>query len=232
MGFANPSAAFLLAVLAAAPALARPDLTGVWMLDGRAAEGELVLTGEGRRRMAAYDLLEDDPSLQCVPASVSRVWANPNVRIAFEQAGDSVRISYEFFDLRRDIPLGDASAMRDTPSTANVSGERFPTMGTSVARYEGERLVIETERYAPGYVRTSRGVPQSESSKTTEELWREGDALRLRLTYVDPTLFEKPFVLDHTFVNTGDTKVPLYECTDPDYDWFEQLNAPGRGNPQ
>ena len=54
---------------------------------------------------AAYDLLEDDPSLYCEPASTARVWANPNVRIAFDQSDDRVLISYEFYDLRRDIPL-------------------------------------------------------------------------------------------------------------------------------
>ena len=55
------------------------------MLQGRAAERELALTDEGTRIQAAYDLLEDDPSLKCVPASISRVWANPNVRIGIEQ---------------------------------------------------------------------------------------------------------------------------------------------------
>ncbi len=202
-----------------------PDLSGIWMLQGRAVERELALTDEGKRIQAAYDLLEDDPSLKCVPASISRVWANPNVRIGIEQTADRVLISYEFYDLRRDIPLGNASVMSDTPSTRNVDGQYFQEMGSSYARYEGDRLIIETRNHAPGYIRTSRGVPQSEHSVSTEEIWIDGEKLKMTLTYVDETLFEVPFILDHTFVTTADTAVPLYECTDADYDWFEKLNA-------
>lgn len=211
---------------------AEPEFAGIWMLQGRAAERELVLTDEGKRIQAAYDLLEDDPSLKCVPASISRVWANPNVRIGIEQSAERVLISYEFYDLRRDIPLGDASVMTGMPSTRNVDGQYFQEMGSSYARYEGDRLVIDTRNHAPGYIRTSRGVPQSGHTVAREELWLDGDNLKMTLTYVDETLFEIPFILDHTFVRTQDHEVPLYECTDADYDWFEKLNAPQQGESQ
>ena len=213
------------AFLICSAASAEPDLSGIWMLQGRSAERELVLTDEGKRIQAAYDLLEDDPSLRCVPASISRVWANPNVRIGIEQLAERVLISYEFFDLRRDVPLGDVSVMSDTPSTRNLDGQYFKEMGSSYAHYEGDRLIIETRNHAPGYIRTSRGVPQSEHTVTTEEIWIDDEQLNMRLTYVDETLFEIPFILDHTFARTADTEVPLYECTDADYDWFEKLNA-------
>ena len=208
------------------PAIADPDLSGIWMLQGRANAGESVLTEKGMEIMAAYDLLEDDPSLKCVPASISRVWANPNVRIGIEQPIGRVLISYEFYDLRRDIPLGDASAMPVRPSTRNISGQYFREMGSSYGQYADDRLFISTANHAPGYIRTSRGIPQSEHSVATEELWLEGETLRMTLTYVDETLFKVPFVLDHTFVKLDEMSVPLYECTDADYDWFERLNAP------
>jgi hypothetical protein len=207
-------------------AMAQPDLSGIWMLFGRAVEGELLMTPRALEIQAQYDLLSDDPSLYCVPASTSRVWANPNVRIAFDQADDQVLISYEFYDLRRTVPLGDESVMSSEPSTVNVSGTAFPEMGSSFGRYEGDRLIIETKRHAPGYIRTSRGVPQSENTTAIEELWIEGEDLRLRQTYTDATLFRKPFVVDYRFRRTGETDMPLYECTDADYEWFEQLNAP------
>ena len=224
---------FISLVLAAAlctNAMARPDLSGIWMLFGRAVEGELLMTPRALEIQAEYDLLSDDPSLYCVPASTSRVWANPNVRIAFDQGDDRVLISYEFYDLRRTVPLGDESVMPVEPSTVNISGTAFAEMGSSFGRYEGDRLIIETKRHAPGYIRTSRGVPQSENTTSTEELWIEGDELRLRQTYRDATLFEKPFVVDYRFRRTGETDMPLYECTDADYDWFEQLNAPQEAN--
>jgi hypothetical protein len=214
------------AVLLLAPvARAEPDLSGIWMLRGLAQERELVMTEQALALQADYDLLEDDPSLFCEPASSSRVWANPNVRIAFDQQDDHVLISYEFYDLRRMIPLADSNPSTE-PSTRNVNGTPFRKMGISHGRYEGDRLIIETDRHEAGYIRTSRGVPQSDNTRTVEVLWVDNDVLHLEQTYIDETLFEKPFVIDYEFIRLDETEMPLYECTDADYDWFEKLNAP------
>jgi len=211
---------------------AAPDLSGIWMLSGRADEGELIMTEEALRIQSDYDLLVDDPSLYCVPASTSRVWANPNVRIAFDQSDERVVISYEFYDLRRDIPLGDESLIPDGPSTKNVDGTYFQEMGSSFGRYESERLIIESKNHSAGYIRTSRGVPQSPNTVTVEELWIEGDTLYLEQTYIDEKLFEVPFVVTYRFKRVEGSEIPLYECTDANYDWFNQLNAPTQGEPQ
>lgn len=205
-------------------ALAQLDLSGIWMLDGPSRERELVLTELGQQIQGEYDLLVDDPSLYCVPASSSRVWANPNVRISFDQLADRVLINYEFYDLRRNIPLGDESVMSEQPSTRNVNGSYFQEMGSSFAHYDGDRLIIESRNHAPGYIRTSRGVPQGENTVTIEELWIEDGVLHLLHTHYDDTLYEVPFVLDYRFTRIEGDELPLYECTDADYDWFYELN--------
>lgn len=220
---------FAASMLLSSTVFAAPDLSGIWMLSGRPNEGELKMTDEALRIQGEYDLLVDDPSLYCVPASASRVWANPNVRIAFEQTDERVLISYEFYDLRREIPLGDESVMRDTPSTKNVDGTYFQEMGSSFARYEGERLIIESRNHSAGYIRTSRGVPQSGNTVAIEELWIDGDTLYLEQTYIDETLFSVPFVVTYPFKRIEGSEIPLYECTDANYDWFNELNAPQEG---
>ena len=220
------SAAFLWVLFASIPASAQPELSGIWVLEGRAGERELVLTREGERIKADYDLLNDDPSLNCVPASLSRIWANPNSRIEIIQTSDRVLINYELFDLRREIPLGDDSVMPEMPSTKNISGQYFQEMGSSFGRYDADKFIVETRNHSPGYIRTSRGIPQSEQSVATEEFWRDGDILRLQLTYVDETLFHVPFVLDHAFRKVENEELLTYNCTGADYDWFEKLNAP------
>ena len=211
------------------PLYAAPDLSGIWMLSGRASEGELIMTEEALRIQSEYDLLVDDPSLYCVPASASRVWANPNVRIAFDQTDERILISYEFYDLRREIPLGNESVMSDMPSTKNVNGTYFQEMGSSYARYEDDRLIIESKNHSPGYIRTSRGVPQSTHTVTVEELWIDEETLHLVQSYIDDTLFEKPFVVEYFYQRIDETEFPLYECTDANYDWFNELNAPIEG---
>ncbi|MGI9203736.1 MAG: hypothetical protein ACR2Q3_06980 [Woeseiaceae bacterium] len=218
-----------MALLLSLTAHAEPDLSGIWMLAGRVTESEVQLTDEALRIQANYDLLSDDPSLYCEPASTSRVWANPNVRIAFDQSTDRILISYEFYDLRRDIPLGVPADISGYPSTRNVDGTHFSKMGSSVAWYEDNHLLIETRNHSRGYIRTSRGIPQSENSVTTERLWIENGDLRLTLTYVDDLLFDAPFVLEHRFEKLESSELPLYNCTDADYDWFEKLNAPATG---
>ncbi len=200
-------------------------MSGVWVLEGRAVDRELVMTEVAREIQAEYDLLNDDPSLECEPASLARVWANPNSRFKIDQMTAQVLIPYELFDLRRSIPIGDASALTDRPSTRNLDGQYFQKMGSSFAWYEGDRLFIETHKHSPGYLRTSSGIPQSENTIATEEFWLEGNTLHLKLTYVDDTLFETPFIIGHTFNKVEGSEISLYDCDGADYDWFEKLNA-------
>ena len=220
-------ALFLAATLFSSSSLAAaPDLSGIWTLNGPGTESEILLTEEGLRLQSEYDLLVDDPSLFCVPASASRIWANPGARILIQQSEEAVLISYELFDLRRDIPIGDESVMSNMPSTKNITGTYFQEMGSSFARYVDERLIIESRNHSLGYIRTSRGIPQSRNTVTTEVLRIEGDTLHLTHTYFDDTLYENPIVMDYFFRRADESEITLYECREANYDWFNELNAP------
>jgi len=217
---------FSAALLTSSSLAGTPNLSGIWTLNGPGTESEILLTEEGLRLQSEYDLLVDDPSLFCVPASTSRIWANPGARILIQQSEEAVLISYELFDLRRDIPIGDESAMTDMPSTKNVDGTYFQEMGSSFARYVDERLIIESRNHSLGYIRTSRGIPQSTNTITIEVLRVEGDTLNLTHTYFDDTLYEDPIVMEYFFRRTDESEITLYECTEANYDWFNELNAP------
>ncbi len=217
---------FATGLLTSSSLAAAPDLSGIWTLNGPGTESEILLTEEGLRIQSEYDLLVDDPSLFCVPASASRIWANPGARILIQQSEEAVLISYELFDLRRDIPIGDESVMSNMPSTKNITGTYFQEMGSSFARYVDERLIIESRNHSLGYIRTSRGIPQSRNTVTNEVLRIEGDTLHLTHTYFDDTLYENPIVMDYFFRRTDESEITLYECTEANYDWFNELNAP------
>ena len=143
-----------------------------------------------------------------------------------QQSEEAVLISYELFDLRRDIPIGDESVMSNMPSTKNITGTYFQEMGSSFARYVDERLIIESRNHSLGYIRTSRGIPQSRNTVTTEVLRIEGDTLHLTHTYFDDTLYENPIVMDYFFRRADESEITLYECREANYDWFNELNAP------
>ncbi len=199
-------------------------LNGVWLLNLPDSESEIVFTEEGDRIRGEYDLLSDDPSLHCTPASTARIWANPNSRIKIEQLEDEVRISYELFDLRRVIPFSDGTAIDSAPSTKNIEGKPFPEMGSSVAYHEGDSLILESRHHAPGYIRTSRGIPQGAETIAYEELRVEDGVLYITHTYIDETLYKKPLVLNYNFRRLDADDVDIYNCTDADYDWFLELN--------
>jgi hypothetical protein len=206
-------------------AIAQANISGTWMLNGPGTESEILLREEGQRLQSDYDLFADDPSLYCTPASSSRIWANPGAPIKIEQTGTSILISYELFDLRREIPLGDESALTDQPSTQNLGGTFFPEMGSSFASYEGNRLIIESRNHAYGYIRTSRGIPQVPGTVAIEVLEVEGDTLHITHTYIDESIFEKPLVLEYFFRRADETELNVYDCTEANYNWFDELNA-------
>lgn len=215
-------------LLAIAPLVAEAEgvagLDGVWMLNLPDSESEIVFTEEGERVSSEYDLLSDDPSLYCTPASVARIWGNPNSRIRIEQLATEIRINYELFDLRRTIPLGDSSVLSDSPSTHNLEGTEFPEMGSSIAHYEGDALIIESHNHVPGYIRTSRGIPQGTATIAYEELRVDNDTLYITHTYIDEELYKKPLVLNYNFSRLDAEDVDIYNCTDANYDWFLELN--------
>lgn len=206
-------------------ATAQTGLSGTWILNGPGTESEILLTEKGKRIQEEYDLLADDPSLYCTPASSSRVWANPNAPIRIEQSDEKILVSYELFDLRREIPLGGEAMLSSQPSTKSLDGNYFPEMGSSFAYYDQGRLIIESRNHAAGYIRTSRGVPQSTTTIAIEELQLDGERLHITHTYIDEEIFEEPLVLEYFFTRADDTELAIYDCTDANYDWFDELNA-------
>jgi hypothetical protein len=212
-------------MLAESPSvLSQPDLSGIWEAAGRNQEGELSLTDHALEIQSEYDLLNDDPSLQCVPASLGRVITTPNVRFQILLSEIGVQFNYRMFDLRRKVAwLG--SSDEELEFTTNISGDSFAVMGKSRAFWTDDELVVITEDLAAGYVRTSTGVPQAETTTSIERYWLDemGD-LRIELTYFDDSLFEMPFTTRYRFVRSDSQELGLYECTDPSYEWFEKLN--------
>ena len=207
--------------------VAQPDLEGVWMLDGffgSASDSfgagytytEAHYTAEGQRRHDAFDILTDDPSLECVPSGISRIWDNPGSPIQFQQFHDRVEINYEMFDLRRTIELGQQGhGLQHEPSTVNINGQAMPTMGHSIGWYEDDAFVVETLAFAPGFLTTIRRyVPQSAALRSTERFYRDGDRLALQITYVDPIVLAEPVEIEYRF-RRSNYDVVEYGC-DPE----------------
>ena len=134
------------------------DLKGTWIIDSTFENGgysEVMYTPEGKIRAGSYSFLTDDPSLQCIPSGLGRIWGSPGSPIEIQQLESTVLIHYEMFDLRRTVWLNQHGHSVDAvPSVINLKDQAMPTMGNSIGWYEDDTLVIETLAYSRGYVTT------------------------------------------------------------------------------
>ena len=104
--------------------------------------------------------------MQRIPASFTRVMHTPSPPIEVRQRPNEVLINYEFMDVHRIVPIAPGMA----PAKAPVTVSKHPHLGRSVARYEGDVLVIETAGQRAGILDTlgAPGLVQSDHMRTEE----------------------------------------------------------------
>ncbi len=126
----------------------------------------------------------NDPTYQCLPPGVPRIYAHP---AAFEivQSAERVMIVYEFHQWFRIIY---------TDGRSHRTGRPESWMGESVGRWEGDTLVVESVNFNDRTWIDRRGVPHSDRLHVTERFSRNGDGqLILEITVKDPVAFTEPW---------------------------------------
>jgi hypothetical protein len=188
----------------------RAQLDGVWILAGSATI-ELTLTPAGETARARYDYLRDDPAMQCIPASFTRVMHTPSPPIEVRQHAKEVHINYEFMDVRRRVPIAPGMPPAKAPPTV----PKHPHLGRSVARYEGDVLVIETVGQRAGILDTlgAPGLVQSNQMRTEERFIPDGDRMRIVVTHYDPLYYAKPLVVTYQYQRLPGGEILPWECT-------------------
>jgi hypothetical protein len=222
------NASLVLALLIAQSAVAqgsgtRRDLDGVWILL-RAEIGPLQLTPAAEKLRKAYDFQRDDPDFKCIPASFTRVMHTPSPPIEVRQRQDHVEVNYEFMDVRRRVPLEKGL----TPEKAPYAASRYPHLGRSAGRYEGEVLVVDTAGQRAGVLDTL-GVPglyQSDRMRTSERFIPAGDRMQIVVTHVDPVYFVEPLVVTFNYLRLPGGRIEEWGCR-PEEATFEQF-IPGK----
>ena len=191
-----------------------PDLSANWIREGTIEFGEWVFTEAGQRVFDDYDFARDDPAYDCIGASWTRIWLNPNVLVRITQAEDHVRLQYEWMDIDRIVPL--TGPNDPDPERSRIDG--MPALGRSTAWYDDDTLVIDTVDFAPGYVSTMAewaGTPQSRRMHTVERISRDGDVLTIETTHMDPAYYREPLVVTIPYA-LSDFELLDYGCTPED----------------
>ena len=184
------------------------DLTGVWqgpytadLTKGTTA----VLTPWGEQRFAAFDG-KTDP---CLPVGVTRQ-ANAPDPIEIVQTPQRLVIMYESWHEFRTIPTDG----RDHPKNVD------PTwMGNSVAKWDGDTLVIDTIAMNDKTSLDTVGHPHSDQIHLTEKLRRTGaTTMSYELTIDDPKAYTAPWKQSRVFRLQPKLELMEYVCLENEKD--------------
>ena len=88
-------------------------------------------------------------------------------------------------------------------------------LGHSIARLDGDTLVIETANFAADRWGTQTGVDSSDQKHLVERLTLEPDglAINIEMTVTDPVYLAAPVVIDRRYVKVPDRELIEVECT-------------------
>ena len=162
----------------------------------------------GKEALANWDI-KNDPQVFCDPPGLVRQTGYTPYGLIIKQYHDLVTIEYEEYGGKRAIFFDD-----ELPS----SGVRSH-LGDSVARYEGDTLVIETVNLLPN-ASGHRGNPFSAKATVKEVYSRSnnpdfGTVLKIVTTVTDPEYLAEPWTVIRETVYDETYKFLENECVPP-----------------
>jgi hypothetical protein len=181
-------------------------------LPGEPNRRAAVLSDAGRRALEAYDPVTDDPSLQCKPISIARLWGHGSP-MEIRADGNVVLIHHEFMDARRTVHLDQSEHPQNLTHSA---------LGHSIGRYEGSTLVIDTVGYEAGVLYQFPGLPHSNQLHTVERLTPSDDDQVIEISWLaDDSEYFTDIVTGSLRRGVTTDPVGAYNCVHPD--------SPGEG---
>lgn len=180
--------ALLAALAAPCLASAQSEASGifrVWTPRAGPPVEVLPLTAGAREAVLAYDALEDDPALRCIPPGMPAM-LDTSHPIEFVDDGDRILMRFEAWDGLRTIHMNP----RNRPAVQDPSPN-----GVSFGRWSGETLEIFTLYIDYPYF-DAFGTPQSAAVTVFERYTPSADEPRLdwEVTVTDPATFTAPVV--------------------------------------
>lgn len=207
----------------------RPDLSGVWQGGGVSLYGEPGLSTKKfpppvnpppKREPIPYQTWAetksktftsaDDPTLKCLLPGVPRITSMPMPFEIIEKPKEVV-IAYESFHAFRIIPINDKLEHPD---------DLVPTwMGDSVARWEGNTLVVDVTGFNDKTWLSGTGSFHSDQLHVVERFTlNSDDTITYAATVTDPKVLSKPWVTGALLRRPPNTRVEEYECIENNQD--------------
>lgn len=200
----------------------RPNLTGAWDRIRAAPyggqpeklDGVPPFNAAGEAAQAAYNTA-DDPQIFCEPPGAVRQAGFTPHPVRITQNDDHVVLEYEEYGGRRVVYLGDRPAAPGKKSH----------LGDSVARYEGDTLIIETRNLLSNPSQPW-GYMMSDQASTVEIYRRADDpkfgaVLATKMIVTDPVFLAGPWELNRMRAFSAGYEFIENDCKPP----LRQRNA-------
>ncbi len=171
---------------------------GLWRRD-------YPLTDAAKQGRASFNPLTDSVAPGCRPKGMPTIMEQP-YPLEFVKKGDTILLRLEEYDTVRTIVMTPDAKFAALPKTL---------LGRSRGRWEGETLLVTTDRIDWAYIDPS-GIPQGGSSSIVERFTPTPDGTRLSytMTITDPATFTAPLELKRSWVwRPGETVKP-YNCVE------------------
>lgn len=164
------------------------------------------LTDQGKAASAGYDLLYDDPALECSGASIMRAAVEPNGISEISQQGEVVYIKHQYMDVMRTIHMN----LNEHPSEIEPS-----MVGHSIGSFDDDALVIDTIGFEAGVLFPHPGILHSDKMRVRERFELSEDGTQLIRSYeaIDPAYFSKP-IPGRIIWNRSNRALQSFDCTE------------------
>ena len=213
-----------------------PDFTGVWEVAGEgrnrgvAPQAGPSLTPEyaAKRDALRASAREDNETANCLPAGMPAIMGQP-YPMEFLITPGKVTIVIEAYTQVRHI-YTDGRTLPEDPD--------LKFHGTSVGRWEGDTLVVDTVGFSP-LTQLDRGVSHSEKMRIAERFrLTDPDTMNIETTITDSEALTTPYTTNRTLKRHRNWTIAEYICEENNRNFVDQsgkagviLNNPG-GYPQ
>jgi hypothetical protein len=190
----------------------RPNLSGAWtnhgMRGARPPRPNPSFSDVGAALQASYEIA-NDPQVFCDPPGLVRQAGTTPHPVRITQYDDRVLIEYEEYGGKREIFF-----------EAGVNAKGIKThLGDSVARYEGDALIIETNNLLSNPI--SPDGNRLSDQTTTVQTYRRADSdeygpvLSMQLVVSDPAYLEEDVVISGKKMSAGEYEFIENDCQQP-----------------
>ena len=206
-----------------------PDFSGVWEIGfgggggggrgrgGATAGPQLTAAADAKRKQLASRGLEDSETANCLPPGMPGIMGQP-YPMEFLMTPGKVTIVIEAYQQVRHIYTDGRPLTKDPDPKFH---------GTSVGRWEGDTLVVDTIGFS-ALTEIARNVPHSGKMRIVERFrLAEPDTMTIETTITDPDVLVAPFTSTRTLRRHRDWTLAEYICEENNRNFMDSSGKAG-----